>query len=66
MEQPKKNANPISTGLDNLDSLLWGWLQQGHIHILASRPPMGKTSFSVTLAINVAINNDIPTAHLSY
>ncbi len=43
----------ISTGFDRLDRVVAG-LHQGELSIIAARPGMGKTSFVLNLATNVA------------
>nr|MBP7472448.1 replicative DNA helicase [Prevotella sp.] len=49
------------TGLDNITS---GW-QAADLVIIAGRPAMGKTSFALSIAKNVAVDNDIPVAFFS-
>ena len=47
----------IPTGFDSLDHLLNG-LQKTDLMILAARPGMGKTSFALSIANNVALQTD--------
>jgi len=48
-----KHVTGIPTGFDQLDEMLSG-LQRGEMLILAARPSMGKTAFSLNIAENVA------------
>jgi replicative DNA helicase len=54
----------ISTGYSHVDKLTSG-LQNSDLIILAARPSMGKTSFALNMARNVAINSNIPVAIFS-
>src|SRR5574344_2096382 len=49
------------TGLDNITS---GW-QESDLVIIAGRPAMGKTSFALSIAKNVAVDYNIPVAFFS-
>ncbi len=49
------------TGLDNITS---GW-QDSDLVIIAGRPAMGKTSFALSIAKNIAVDNNIPIAFFS-
>ncbi len=53
--------NGISTGYTGLDMKLQG-LQPGQLVLIAARPGMGKSSFAVNIAQNIAIKGKIPTA----
>jgi replicative DNA helicase len=55
----------IPTGFKKLDELLAGGLQKSNFVIIAGRPGMGKTSFAMNIAANVAIRKKIPVAILS-
>jgi len=55
----------IPTGFKKLDEILAGGLQKSNFVIIAGRPGMGKTSFAMNIAANVAINKKIPVAILS-
>jgi replicative DNA helicase len=55
----------IPTGFKKLDELLAGGLQKSNFVIIAGRPGMGKTSFAMNIAANVAIRKKIPAAILS-
>lgn len=54
----------VKTGLHDIDRLLLG-LNPPDLIILAGRPGMGKTSFILTLAKNMAVNNNIPVGIFS-
>ncbi|MBR6978630.1 MAG: replicative DNA helicase [Prevotella sp.] len=54
----------ITTGYAKLDDMTSGW-QKSDLIILAGRPAMGKTSFALSLAKNIAVDNRIPTAFFS-
>ena len=64
----KKNNNSdltgISTGFTDLDKNTSG-LQPGDLIIVAGRPSMGKTSFSMNIVENVAIKQKLPVAIFS-
>ena len=51
----KGDVTGIATGYHDLDKLLLG-LHRSDLMILAARPAMGKTSFALNLALNVARN----------
>ena len=54
----------ISTGYTRLDELTSGW-QNSDLVIIAGRPAMGKTSFALSLARNIAVDQNIPIAFFS-
>lgn len=54
----------ISTGFTQLDKITAGW-QPSDLVIIAGRPAMGKTSFALSLAKNIAIDNRVPVAFFS-
>lgn len=58
VEFVKSKKKGLSTGFPSLDNLLYG-LQPGY-HILAARPSVGKTSFALNIAIQVAIAKKKP------
>lgn len=45
----------ISTGITPIDEKLGGGLQDGNLIIVAGRPSMGKSAFTSTIGINVAL-----------
>ena len=54
----------VSTGYTDLDKLTSGW-QESDLVIIAGRPAMGKTSFALSLAKNIAVDNHDPVAFFS-
>lgn len=54
----------VPTGLIDLDKMTSG-LQPGDLIIVAGRPSMGKTAFSVNIGENVAIDSGLPVAIFS-
>jgi replicative DNA helicase len=54
----------VPTGYSDLDSKTSG-LQPGDLIIVAGRPSMGKTAFSLNIAENVALDSNLPVAVFS-
>lgn len=54
----------VSTGYTELDKITSGW-QLSDLIIIAGRPAMGKTSFALSLAKNIAIDNRDAVAFFS-
>ncbi|SNB75613.1 replicative DNA helicase [Kingella negevensis] len=54
----------VSTGFIDLDKMTSG-LQAGDLIIVAGRPSMGKTAFSINIVENIAINDKLPVAVFS-
>lgn len=54
MSMKEEGLTGISTGFEELDSILSGW-QPSDLVILAARPGMGKTAFALSLARNAAL-----------
>lgn len=54
----------IPSGFDGLDKITSGW-QNSDLVILAARPAMGKTAFALSMAKNIAIDQQIPVAFFS-
>lgn len=50
---------PVPTGLTDLDRKLGGGFYGGDLVIVAARPSMGKTAFSLTVAANVAVDETV-------
>jgi replicative DNA helicase len=50
---------PVPTGLTDLDRKLGGGFYGGDLVIVAARPSMGKTAFSLTIAANVAVDSTV-------
>ena len=60
----KEGLSGIPSGFDKLDKLTSGW-QESDLIIIASRPGMGKTALTLSMARNIAVNNNIPVAFFS-
>ena len=54
----------IPSGLDDLDAVTSGW-QRSDLVIIAGRPAMGKTSYALSVAKNIAVDYRIPIASFS-
>ena len=54
----------VSTGFEKLDKLTSGW-QPSDLIIIASRPGMGKTALTLSMARNIAVTKQIPVAFFS-
>ncbi|MDP2433779.1 MAG: replicative DNA helicase [Pseudomonadota bacterium] len=54
----------VATGYSDLDTKTSG-LQPGDLIIVAGRPSMGKTAFSLNIAENVALDSNLPVAVFS-
>lgn len=54
----------VPSGFTNLDELTMGW-QKSDLIIIAARPAMGKTAFVLSMAKNMAVDNNIPVAVFS-
>jgi replicative DNA helicase len=54
----------LPTGFSDLDSMTSGF-QGGDLIIVAGRPSMGKTAFSINIAENVALDTGLPVAIFS-
>lgn len=55
----KDDMTGVPTGFTDLDKLTSGW-QKTDLIILAARPAVGKTAFSLNLAMNAALNEERP------
>ena len=53
----KKLVTGVSTGFEDLDKMTAG-MQRGDLIIVAGRPSMGKTAFSMNLAQNASLRSD--------
>ncbi len=60
----KEGMSGIPSGFDQLDKLTSGW-QESDLIIVAARPGMGKTAFTLSMARNIAVNHNIPVAFFS-
>ena len=54
----------VPSGYTRLDEITSGW-QDSDLVIIAGRPAMGKTSFALSIAKNVAVDYKVPTAFFS-
>ncbi len=54
----------LTSGFDKLDEMTSGW-QNSDLIIIAARPAMGKTAFVLSMARNMAVDNQIPIAMFS-
>ncbi|KQC33006.1 DNA helicase [Nonlabens sp. YIK11] len=54
----------VPTGFNDLDKLTSGW-QPSDLVIIAARPGMGKTAFTLSMARNIAVGSNIPVAFFS-
>ncbi len=59
-----KGLSGVPSGFDKLDKLTSGW-QPSDLIIIASRPGMGKTALSLSMARNMAIEHKIAVAFFS-
>lgn len=57
LHRDKGKLRGVPTGFRDMDNILAG-LQRSDLFILAARPSMGKTAFSLNLAHNVAVKSD--------
>lgn len=64
MFKSKADVTGVSTGFTDLDKQTSG-LQPGDLVVVAGRPSMGKTSFSMNLIENAAIKENLPVAVFS-
>ncbi|MBF0181151.1 MAG: replicative DNA helicase [Magnetococcales bacterium] len=60
----QESITGVPTGFTDLDRLLAG-LQKSDLLILAGRPAMGKTSLVMNMAINAALDHQVPVAVFS-
>lgn len=58
------NSTNISTGYPTLDDLIHDFWN-AHLIIIGSRPTIGKSSFALSIAKNIAIDQELPTAFFS-
>ena len=60
----KEGLRGIPSGFTKLDRLTSGW-QPSDLIIVAARPGMGKTALTLTMARNIAVDQNIPVAFFS-
>ncbi|MCD6194616.1 replicative DNA helicase [bacterium] len=63
-EEKSGGVRGLPTGFSELDNMLSG-LQPSDLIILAARPAMGKTSFALNIALNIALKAEIPVGIFS-
>ncbi len=59
-----KKYSGVPTGIGDLDKVIMG-MNKSDLILLAARPGMGKTSFALNIAINVAVKEDLKVAFFS-
>lgn len=64
MHKRRGEYTGIPSGLENLDSLTYGF-QNSEFIIIGARPSVGKTALAMTMAAHIAIDKKIPTAFFS-
>jgi replicative DNA helicase len=67
LEEMRSNDSSITgipSGFPELDAITAGW-QRSDLVIIAARPAMGKTAFTLTLARNAAVRFNIPVVFFS-
>ena len=68
LELKQKSVNPklsgISSGFYDLDSFTQGF-QKSELIVIAGRPSMGKTAFSLNIALNIIKNSQLPVLFFS-
>ena len=60
----KEGLMGVPTGYNKLDDITSGW-QPSDLVIIAGRPAMGKTSFALSMAKNIAADHRVPMAFFS-
>ena len=60
----KDGLTGVPTGYHKLDNITSGW-QASYLVIIAGRPAMGKTSFALSMAKNIAADYKVPMAFFS-
>lgn len=64
LHKDKESLRGVPTGFKNLDNILAG-LQSSDFIVIAGRPSVGKTAFSLSIAHNVAVKSQVPVAIFS-
>ena len=68
LEERSKNKGQltgVASGFYDLDNIYTNGLQKSDLIIIAARPAMGKTSFALNIAQNVALRANVPVAVFS-
>jgi len=61
----KGKLTGVASGFYDLDNIYTNGLQKSDLIIIAARPAMGKTSFALNIAQNVALKENVPVAIFS-
>lgn len=62
--QDQTGLSGVPSGFESIDRVTMGW-QKSDLIILAARPSVGKTAFSLNLARNAAVDHHMPVAFFS-
>ncbi len=57
----QEGISGLASGFPAIDALTSGW-QKSDLIIIAARPAMGKTAFVLSMAKNIAVDNNVPVA----
>ena len=60
----EEGINGVPSGFNEIDMTTIGW-QPSDLIIIAARPGMGKTSFTLSMAKNITVNHNIPVVFFS-
>ena len=60
----KEGLSGVPSGFERVDKVTSGW-QPSDLVIIASRPGMGKTALTLSMARNMAVNNNVSVAFFS-
>ncbi len=63
-EAKTKEFNGVPSGFTSIDKITQGW-QKGDLVIVAARPSMGKTAFTLSMARNMAVDHNMSVAFFS-
>lgn len=64
MKNTEQRMRGLPSGFVDLDNVTNGW-QKGTLNVIAARPGMGKTAFVLSMARNIAVDNQSPLAIFS-
>lgn len=64
LDYPNRKCSGISSGIDELDAAINGFLPE-HLVILAARPGVGKTTLALNIVVDIAVMQKIPCAFFS-
>ncbi len=64
LHNKKEEFSGVPSGFTQIDELTAGW-QSTDLIIVAARPAMGKTAFTLSMARNIAVDSKIPVAFFS-